>query len=404
MVSKVILHIGMHKTGSSSIQSSLMNYDDGSTFYARFPHENHSSGMYTAFSSHPMDYHAWRRVGHSKDQVANIRKSWREMLTRDLSRADRDTLIISAEDLSSVDEDGKKELIDFLQGHVQDIVVVAFIRSPSSFAASAFQQIVQEGQKTFPQTITTNYRLRIEGYAKRLPKESLIIRAYDPRSFPNGSVVQEFFVLFDLRMEGLTEQSVNQSLSAPALKLIYEYNRKNPCFTGDEALVRARFRLIDAINELYCEFEKIDKNLFANRIDRSDLPYLQDRWNIDLDGEHEMDGHASGDVEEWVCDMKDVDLTPLRNKIRSLGISVTDQGSEWLTSRLYYHYLGELNSKSVRTNSIKDAEINILRDVALKFESAQTLDQEEALSLMKIAARHRPNGPLIVRKIEEWSK
>jgi len=37
-----ILHIGIHKTGTTSIQSALMNYNDGETIYASALNENNS--------------------------------------------------------------------------------------------------------------------------------------------------------------------------------------------------------------------------------------------------------------------------------------------------------------------------------------------------------------------------
>jgi hypothetical protein len=51
-VKKIIwLHIGMHKTGSSSIQQSLADYSDGTLRCARLGAPNHSKAMKLLFSS-----------------------------------------------------------------------------------------------------------------------------------------------------------------------------------------------------------------------------------------------------------------------------------------------------------------------------------------------------------------
>ena len=47
---KLFLHIGMHKTGSSSIQFSLNGFENESIRYAKLGFENHSVPIYTAFS------------------------------------------------------------------------------------------------------------------------------------------------------------------------------------------------------------------------------------------------------------------------------------------------------------------------------------------------------------------
>ena len=43
---EVILHIGVHKTGTSSIQNALHRFDDGGTFYAQLGNNNHSAVMH----------------------------------------------------------------------------------------------------------------------------------------------------------------------------------------------------------------------------------------------------------------------------------------------------------------------------------------------------------------------
>lgn len=49
-----------------------------------------------------------------------------------------------------------------------------------------------------------------------------------------------------------------------------------------------------------------------------------------------------------------------------------------------------------------DEDANVLRDVALKYQSGQPVTREGALALMSLAARARPNGAFILQKLNEW--
>lgn len=51
---------------------------------------------------------------------------------------------------------------------------------------------------------------------------------------------------------------------------------------------------------------------------------------------------------------------------------------------------------------LADDDINLLRDVALKYERQEKLTREQAIGLMAIAGRARPAGSLIERKLQQW--
>ena len=55
------------------------------------------------------------------------------------------------------------------------------------------------------------------------------------------------------------------------------------------------------------------------------------------------------------------------------------------------------------TYSLTEEQMNSLRDIALRIFDHKSDSIEDALALMKIALSHRPNGPLIKYKVEQWS-
>lgn len=58
----------------------------------------------------------------------------------------------------------------------------------------------------------------------------------------------------------------------------------------------------------------------------------------------------------------------------------------------------------VLQNPLEDHDANCLRDIALKLIKDSPENLNDALSLMKLAKRARPKGPLIGKKVDEWSK
>lgn len=69
----ITLHIGMHKTGSSSIQLALAGFDDGNTTCPDLGYENHSIPFYTAYSENHQKYHIWKRAGLDTAAIEEIK-------------------------------------------------------------------------------------------------------------------------------------------------------------------------------------------------------------------------------------------------------------------------------------------------------------------------------------------
>ena len=66
---EVILHIGIHKTGSTSIQKALKGYNKDGVKAIGFEEENHSIPMYTIFSESRYDYPIWRERNYCRGDI-----------------------------------------------------------------------------------------------------------------------------------------------------------------------------------------------------------------------------------------------------------------------------------------------------------------------------------------------
>ena len=150
VVQKVILHVGMVKTGSTSIQASLQNYDDEAIFYAQLGKANHSALISLIAKDYkPNDpLFALRGLkGISKNEYEKQKKNAIESLNIQLDRDDRDTIIISAESIWNFTPKEFNNLVALLRKRCKEIKVICYLRDPVSWSKSMLQQTIKTGNK-----------------------------------------------------------------------------------------------------------------------------------------------------------------------------------------------------------------------------------------------------------------
>src|SRR5262245_53333899 len=102
---RVILHFGMHKTASTSIQASLQqNLSDPRFYYAQLSGaparpgqpapSNHSGHLRMLFMEDPLHHHINRKRGRTADAVERLRDVYRRDLEREIAKAQGRTLIL----------------------------------------------------------------------------------------------------------------------------------------------------------------------------------------------------------------------------------------------------------------------------------------------------------------------
>lgn len=404
MVKRAIIHIGMHKTGSSSIQASLRHYDDGSTFYANLSVDNHSIPIYTAFSSDYKNYHILTKNGLSEQKKRQLREYYRAELVKNLSRSDRDTVVVSGEDIGMLDPGSKVEFVELVKRQVPDIHIICYVRDPVSFAASSFQQRVKSGLKSIPNDLSAQYRARLETFTKLVGMENVIVKRFATETLVGESVVQDFCELAGLDYSQLQEVRANVGLTLPALKLVLLFNRTNPCHFGDNVVTEARNRLIRQLTELYSHAESIESSPFSALADFSDERYLEETFGITFERGTYSEQRQPADIMEWLCDVSDINVEPLDTAIENEGLGGSFKTIEEKLNRLYYHYVHLESKKLNHRRLLKRQDADVLRDVALKFEDKKAPTKEEAIKLLSLALRARPYATFISQKIQKLKK
>lgn len=338
MVDRVILHVGMQKTGSTLIQKSLENYDDGVSYYGVFtaegrdgPYQNHGFPIGLLFDQRNSLYHFHRR-GLSHERLRSLRDSYLNDLHRQLGRRDRDTLIISGEDIGLMDEDAKLALLRIIESVTSNIEVICYVREPLSFAKSWFNQAIKNGAVSTPGRIKLEYRKNLQTFCEALGRERVHVRRFDAKSLKGGDVLVDFADLCGIRAPKGQTKETNASLSAPALKILYAFNRTIPNAHGDNLMNRIRQGATLRLQELYAGFRSPPIGLFGGITDQSEISYLSETFGIAFDGVEDS-ADKGPQLAPYMEDLADVDLTPLAECL-SAPVHYREH-IEWLCHRLF---------------------------------------------------------------------
>lgn len=394
---EVILHIGMHKTGSSSIQVSLKGFDDGITRYANFENSNHSIPIYTIFSNNRHDYHIWKKQGLSPAEVDSLRTKYLKELEIEMSDSSWQRLIISGEDISVLESHEKLDLIEFLEARECKVKVICFARGPHEFASSILQTLVKGGSKSVGPAHPA-YQERIGFFLERLAKENVVVEGFERNVSECGDIVKAFSRIIGISAPSISRE--NEALSESALKAVYRLNLLPIETSGSPQRARARLKFIEFVSRSFPaghEFHKPDK-LVTGRICApstfDDVLFLKSNFGISYDvPDQNTDIDA---VHAYLNDINDLDTSRLRTSLASASIDFLNSGGiDSLLIGLYHHFLfWEL---------IGEDRINYLRDLAIKIERNTHLTIEDAYEVMRLAHLGRPNGAYIKRKIQEYS-
>lgn len=249
---KVVLHIGLPKTGSTSIQSALARSRSllkrQGVFYPRLHmHENHN------LLSLPFSKNLPRTLG----KLSKAEKAWERTqaqecwlrLGKQISRERPSMVILSSEYFASVSrpDDLISTVMETLPG-ASNIEVVAYLRRPSQHYVSLTQQKLKASAK-LPVPRRIQYSEVLAPFAARC---DLHLREMHPQKLVDADVVADFVAAVLPGRSGLVPSAgarKNESVSAEAMALLQEFRRH--AFEGqDHVLNLETTRLIKAIRTI----------------------------------------------------------------------------------------------------------------------------------------------------------
>ena len=313
---EVILHIGVHKTGTSSIQNALRDFDDGDTFYARLHYDNHSIAMHTIFSNDYRNYHVWKAQGINGVELDKLREQLVHSLQSQITRQDRKRLIICAEDICILTDGEKKNLIEFITTHGVTPKIVCYVRDPAELSASAFQERVKAGFNEGSLDPYPSFEKLLAPFWRLTNKNNVIVRYFSRENMEENCVVKDFCNVLNMNIENVTD--LNESLPSSALKLIFNFNNLPIPISGDRRIAEVRKNMIQALNHAYRDDRKLDANYFLNCVDDSQYEFIEQTCGVKI--KQKKGVYKLKSLEDFMLDQSDIDTSNLDNLLDKLDI------------------------------------------------------------------------------------
>lgn len=242
---RIILHAGLHKTGTTSIQHNCFKHREflagHGIFYPTFNFRdrvilNHSDPLTGAVGSAPGLYGMPHRM-HVREDPTEARQAFNEQFKEVLKNPQGDTLLLSAEAVCDYIEKDLVKLRLRLHKFARELKVVAFVRSPQSSLESILQQRNLAGNVVDPHSLVGVVTRRYKRLQKAFPDMLQVYNFHEAVQHPGG-LVGYFLCSLGLPLDEVKQLDFgrsNERVSLEAHTLIEAINRAYPA-DGDSAL------------------------------------------------------------------------------------------------------------------------------------------------------------------------
>lgn len=330
---KVYLHIGMHKTGSSSIQEALASLRSKEFLYCDLMHPNHSMAFYTLFSKNYLNYHEWKKQGFEESEIIQKKKDYLKILENNLISNSYKKLIFSAESISLLNDDEKKDMINFFRYYGFEINIICYVRDPLSYAYSSFQQDIKSGSINIKEKYTPNYFLRLDEFNNNSLINSLTVRDYS--QLKDNNIVNDLFNILGIKDKCKKNYFSNKRLSISALKIIFLLNNHLINYPQNINSYETRLKFINLIEKSFQQDRRKYRDYFCLKIDYDEVNYLCDNFNINYKFSDKRKTDSVGSTLSRLEDLSDVDSALLTNLARDLGVECTEVNPKSLVITIF---------------------------------------------------------------------
>jgi len=201
--------------------------------------------MQLLFGSLDEDTEKLEQKGWAKAGADLMKERFQLHLQREIGSPEKE-LIISGEGLCKLTYAEVAAMARMLLGHASDVKVLAYVREPTGFMASAFQQGLKGklATFTFPQP---QYRDRFEKYIDAFGQQNVEFRSFDDVTHTGRSIVADFAGWVGIVPEHVKEVRVNDSLSVAAVAVLLGLNQKSRLWHRDRSFVVIKAGIIETL-------------------------------------------------------------------------------------------------------------------------------------------------------------
>lgn len=427
---QIILHVGMHKTGTTSIQNNahrlretLLEHD---IYYPSFVYDdivkvNHSGPITALVCDFPDRYGEQWRTGLG-DDIDSLQKAYQSQFNELLENPRAQTLVLSGETTSTFETGHLEQLRDMLTPHTDQLRVLFYVRDPRSAVASTLQQRIRGGSDRNRshqiQSLAGVTRRRYTRLIEVFPNSIEVLNFHDEIAHETG-LVGSFLIRCGLPIElagNLEFSSANARMSIESYKIMAAINRRYPATPfklRNQSIPNGRLRQYNDLRSLsYLPGQPFQLEYFADQQVREAIQeqskWLEDELRLRFPTQTEPVLGALWD---------DSVLFALEEAIRGLQyrehqVAAADylesesQELETLQPRVsavmaFIAHRIQNNENDPLPTIVKRLGADYFKNGALQAEGYST---ELAMELMSIAAQLRPDGGTIKDGIARYEK
>ncbi len=387
---RCIVHFGMNKTGSSSIQSTLYSTSLGSDFhYVDLGVENPTGPILNAFMSPEKRFELLRSRAKSLtlDKLKERGNSTINRLREQLESSEARTLILSAEGLFQLTVDELSCLHRFIEPYVDILQAVAYIRPPKGFMESNFQQLVKGNLRIFAleEKVYPNYQDRFEKFDKVFGQENVEYWRFSPESFEDSCVVKDFCNRLSIPIRDNDIVRVNEGLSRGATAALFTYRKFYDNFPERKTFGKENRHLVEKMYELPGTKLRFSSDLVSPILvkQKMDIEWMESRLGESLTEQLDKYEDIAISTESDLLSLDSNTLSWLANELGA-DYSATDsiqpiQVAKWVHQLRVQ--LSDEKSNVKSENSFHDSDINI-KQIVRQFQksnpklTSSTLEQD----------------------------
>ncbi len=379
-----ILHVGFHKTATTSIQLTLANNSEvlreQGYIYPCFNRKgrkiiNHSSPFYSVFCEHPERYHINIRVGDNE----NIEEANQDYLNQIKNILNLDSnIIISGEDISILSKKGLCKIRDLILQNGFNLKVFCSVRRPYSFTCSEIQERIKSGTGILSSIFVPSKTENIKKL-KQVFADEIYFFNFENDCINSLGPVKSFIKRIGIDSANMDMISSNEGLGNISTRVLSHLNIHYPYIIDGKINPQGRSIFTSSI----------DKNKFL--LSEQEIESISKDLDIENKKMKNLLGIEFCDKDYPVYNNNLIDLDTALNII-----SHYSQPHTYLEVIKFIIYHKNFNIDEFISRLDDDA--NVFRDLAIFFKNKNIYI---SFSFISAAKRIRPNGPLISKIYNE---
>lgn len=301
---RVLLHAGLGKTGTSSIQTQLLNHAEllEDEYDIHFPRKfsgpqrfngNHSSLLSFMFVDHhgAPQSHALTRF-RSKEQANRYPEKIRKHFENGFTTSKASQLLISAEGLGHFSKPRLRLLAEWLSEVAEEVQLIVCLRHPLAALSSEIQQRLTLGyvlEDLYEQPPRYRFKNLFDRLETAFPESKFVVYDFAEATKSPDELIGFFYKKIGLDPKLVSQKSVrsNESMSHEAALLLSALNRAQPMLEGN---TRSKLRSPGDVQGFLSipgenfQAPKVVYDLLEREI-VDDLAWLRERYGLELESQ-----------------------------------------------------------------------------------------------------------------------